>query len=147
MEFGEPGLPAIQNLIQFLDAGGAQESVRSAEVSERVFEALRVRLSSVLGAGGYATLLARTLALTRAGFPWLAGVAADKSGSLAGRFGTAVQELSPEEAARGFAELLTRFGTLLVIFIGTDITNRLLWDAWQDLDSGDRNEIIVGERK
>ncbi len=145
-ESGEPGMPAVQNLTRFLDAGETQGNERRTvmEVAERVFEVLRVRLSLMLGAGGFATLLARTLALARTEFPWLAGVAADKNGSLTGRLGVAVQEQSPPEAVRGVAELLTRFATLLATFIGADLTNQLLEAVWQDLESGGGNESSTG---
>lgn len=140
-ESGEAVVPVAQELIGLLYANETQRSQQEiTEIAERVFEALRVRLSSVLGAGGYSTLLTRSLALTRTEFSWLADVTTDKNGSLIGRLGVTAPEQDPAEAAHGFAALLTTFAALLTTFIGADLTNRLLQVAWQDLQEGDKNE-------
>ncbi|MBC7807382.1 MAG: hypothetical protein H7145_14680 [Akkermansiaceae bacterium] len=133
---GGSDVPAAQNLIRLLYADETQETDQEVtNGAERVFEALRVRLSAVLGTGGYATLLARALALTRAEFSWMADITVDKNGSLAGRVAVAAQEQAAVEVVRSFTGLLSRFAALLVTFIGADLTNRLLDAVWQDLET------------
>lgn len=146
-ESGGMQTPVTQSLIRLLQVDETSENARRGiEPSERVFEALRSRLSSVLGAGGYATLLARSLALARVTHPVLAGVTPDRTGSLVGRFTATTADATPEEAVCGFAETLTRFVVLLTTFIGADLTNRLLEAVLQGIE-GDTPETTRGESK
>ncbi len=140
-ESGDTKVPVAQKLILLLSPDEAPQYSRDITlVAERVFEALRLRLSSVLGVAGYSTLLARSFVLTRDAYPWLAQIGADKTGSLLGRLEATMQEQDFAEAARGVAAVLTRFTTLLITFIGADLTNRLLETVWQDLETGNADE-------
>ncbi|MBC8138584.1 MAG: hypothetical protein H8F28_22115 [Fibrella sp.] len=146
-ESGESELPVAQNLIRLLHIDETSENSSDAsQTAERVFEAMRVRLSTVLGAGGYSTLLARSLALTRPKFPWLVDVVSDKHGSLVGRLGVVSQTAPPSEIVRGFTALFTRFGALMTTFVGADLTNRLLESVWQDLEENTTDLVTRGEK-
>ncbi len=137
-EPGEDAFPVVQDLIRLLR--DAETPADVAFNAERVFESLRRHLSSVLGTSGYATLLARSLALTRNEHPGLAGLTTDKNGSLQGQFTELSEGRDPADAARGFAALLRRFAMLLTTFIGEDLTNRLLEAVWQNLENNtDKN--------
>ena len=130
-----------QKLIRLLDPDETPlDSLDTVRIAERVFEAMRVRLSLVLGNAGYSTLLARAIELARPAFPWIAEVSPDRTGSLSGRLKAAVHEKDPAEAARAFAAVVARFTGLLTTFIGMDLTNRLLESVWQEWEAGNADE-------
>ena len=105
----------------------------------RVFEALRVSLSTVLGGSGYAMLLSRSLVLSRREYPWLGAITADRNGSLVERLGAADGQ-TPAQLADGFAGLLTRFASLLSVFIGADLCDVLLGTVWHNLQNNGASE-------
>ena len=129
IEAGEPDAPVTQNLIRLPVPGDARDATQAAE---RVFEAMRIRLSSVLGAGGYSTLLARSLTLSRPAFPWLAGFVPDRLGSVAGRIEAISLEQPPFDVTSGLVSVLTHFTELLKTFIGKDLSDRLLTTVLMD---------------
>lgn len=134
MESGETAVPAVQNIARLLYQNAPTPHDQAvSQAAERVFEAVRSQLSVVLGASGYATLLARALSLARAEFAWLSILSVDKNGSLTGVLGAASPEKDNMDTGRGFGEVLLRFAGLLETFIGDDLTNRLLETVWQDL--------------
>ncbi len=136
-EAGEPEATVAQNLIRLLGTEDASDNAHDAtQAAERVFEAMRIRLSLVLGAGGFSTLLARSLTLSRPAFPWLTQIVPDKFGSVAGRLEAVSREQIASEVTSGFASVLTRFTDLLTTFIGADLTDRLLTAVFNDLEDG-----------
>ncbi len=136
-ESGDANAPALQSLTHLLTMNDTPENTLS--VSERVFEALRVRLSSLLGASGYAALLARSIAVTRRDHSVLASVTADRNGSLVGRFDT-LAESNRAAMTDAFATVLTQFVALLDVFIGAGLSERLISAVWQDLQSNVSND-------
>lgn len=135
-ESGESETPAAQNIASILHASGNTENITEAtDVAARVFEALRIRLSSVLGNGGYSTLLKRALRLTHPDFPWLGGAIADSGGGPPTGRVPVESGTSAVETVRGYSALLARLTGLLGTFVGEELTNRLLVAVWQDLKS------------
>ncbi|MBC8142365.1 MAG: hypothetical protein H7Y38_13095 [Armatimonadetes bacterium] len=134
----------MQRITALLDAPGTGKT--TPQIAEAVFEAMRVRLSAVMGGSGYATLLRRCFVLACRDFPWLAEIKPDVNGSLLGRLDDPTPGLHRDESARGFAAVLTQFATLLSTFIGQDLGDRLLGTVWLDLQdnteqSGEGNTI------
>ena len=123
---GDANISALHNLSRFL------HTHLTPETAERVFEALRIRLSAILGANGYAMLLTRCITLSRRNFPALATVTPDATGSVTGRLAA---------TADAYAAILTQFATLLVAFIGADLCDNLLQAVWQDIQNNSAADI------
>lgn len=131
-----------QNLAQLLlthEAGGDQDLETLAAATERACDTLRLHLARLMGLDGFTLLLIRALTFARTEFPWLEGIRAEKDGSLKGLHAVA-GEREPAEAAAGFASVLSHFLGLLVVFIGEDLTLRLLQGAWPDIDLVGKNQ-------
>lgn len=99
-------------------------------------EALRPRITHLVGREGFRALLSRALALARSGFPWLTAVQVDAAGSLTGLKGV----LSEQEAAEGesgCAAVLAHLLGLLTAFIGAELTRQLVSSAWPELSLDD----------
>ena len=106
-----------------------------------VIEKLRPRLATLMGNIGFRALLARTLALANADFPWLRAVHVKTEGSLAGLDELGAQ-VDPDDISKGCAVLLAEMLGLLVAFIGEDLTLRLVRDVWPNLPV---NKLDVGK--
>lgn len=135
-ESGDSPTPALKRLTYLLSSSDTEESRLVA--TERVFESLRVRLSTIMGASGYATLLARSITLTRREHPSLSAVSPDAYGSLIGRVG-AITEQNAIAVTDAFVAVLARFDALLQLFIGTGLSEQLLMTVWQDLQDNEPN--------
>jgi len=97
----------------------------------------RQEYAALLGQAGFQALLARALTLATAEFPWLAaGGVAERDGSLKGlRAAAEGRELA--QAGAGFVAVLGHILGLLVVFIGGDLTGRLVRQVWPEADLGD----------
>ena len=111
---------------RLLAASQTASDPRGREVA-RVFETLRVSLTSFAGADGFAALLRRALALAGAEAPSLHGVTLGPAGGLEGLDAVAI------EAA---AELVAQLLGLLVTFVGERLTLLLVRDALADASPG-----------
>lgn len=90
----------------------------------RVCDKLRSPLTTLVGVGGFRSLLARALTLAKKGSPLLGAWEVKSDGSLQGLNG---------EAAQSDAVLIAQLIGLLITFIGESLTLRLLHDVWPDL--------------
>jgi hypothetical protein len=106
----------------------------------RVCEKLRRPLSNLAGATGFHALLSRALTLARAHDPRLGETRVRLDGSLEG-FNEPPQT---EDGLEGVA-LIAQLLELLHVFIGEDLTMRLLTDVWPDLPP--INAEVDGERE
>ena len=111
-----------------LEAAEGEDRESPLDAAERVSDKMRMHLSKRIGPDGFRTLLARALALTKAQFPSLRAVRVEENGSLIGLRGAA-------ETSEGAAATLGRLLELLVIFIGEDLTLRMLGAVWPELDA------------
>lgn len=97
-----------------------------------LWTSLADKLTPIIGAGGFDTLLARSLQLALPAYPWLPqqhtlATRLDFTvlrGALAGR--------DPAEAAAATTLLLTTFIDTLTLLIGASLTHGILLDAWGD---------------
>jgi len=109
---------------------------------------LRPHLATLMGNGGFRALLSRSLALGSLEIAWLSAVHVQADGSLEG-----LEELYGEVEANEFLEgrvvLLAQMLGLLVVFIGEDLTLRLVREVWpkvpfnelsSELNSGNRGK-------
>jgi hypothetical protein len=111
-----------------------------------VCEKLRPQLATLMGNAGFRALLARALALASKEVAWLHGVTVNADGSLEG-LEELHGQLDPQEFYEGKVVLLARLLGLLEVFIGANLTLRLVREAWPnvplgnlDSDNGGKNE-------
>lgn len=114
------------------ETNGNKSSETKIPVACLASEKLRPHLATLLGRVGFSTLLARTIALSVASFPWLRAVHVKADGSLEG-FEELGAQVDPDEFVEGCVVLLSHLLGLLVAFIGEDLTLRLVRDAWPEL--------------
>jgi hypothetical protein len=112
-----------QRLLAF-EAVEAETANAEALAVSRVCDKLRRSLTTLAGAAGFRSLLARALALATKESPPLAACEVNPDGSLQGLNG---------EAAQSGAVLIAQLIRLMVTFIGESLTLRLLHDVWPDL--------------
>lgn len=98
----------------------------------RVSEKLRGPLSTLAGATGFRTLLARALTLAKAyapGTPGISAIQVKQDGSLEG-----LSQLPDDrEPAEAGVLLIAQLLELLGLFIGETLVLRLAWDVWPNL--------------
>jgi hypothetical protein len=127
----------IQPTFARLTAKGAQpEQVAEAAVS--AWRDIDAALSPVVGKRGVAALYARSLHLTCASHPCLAGVQ-DSALSIVefDSLHAALSRQTASNAAAASAALLQTFTELLTKLIGASLTERLLRPVWHNPSSGD----------
>jgi hypothetical protein len=106
-------------------------------LGSRVGEKLRRRLGRLIGIAGFRTLHARALTLAKAQVPVLGTVQIKLDGSLGG-----LSDLGNEEqAVEANVVLIAQLLTLLINFIGDDITLSLVHDAWPDFSVSDQRTL------
>jgi len=137
--------PAMQGLArQIVAIEAARVQAAGTEIDEgvQVFEKLQVPLSRLAGPAGFASLLARAVAIAKAEVPALRVVQVRPDGSLAG-----FDEIEHDPVAgtleMGRVTLLAHLLGLLATFIGEGVTRRLALDAWPSLSidsSGSKRE-------
>ncbi len=123
------------------EAAGRAEPAALAEAADRADARLRGRLVDLIGAIGYAALIARAVRLARAEVPVLERVTGDM-GAEGGLWG--VRELTedarisgdPAEAEAALTAILAHVIGLLIMFIGEDLALRLVREAWPELAHG-----------
>lgn len=103
-----------------------------------LWERLAIELSAIIGDGGFSTLYARSLHVTRAAHPWL------EEGDDPRREKLAASLEAQELARAGLASiaLLTTFTDTLIQLIGESLTTAILRSAWgQDTADNAAKEI------
>ena len=136
-----------------------QEGELLIETAERILDKLRGHLSRKIGAEGFRTLLARSLTLTKAQYPYLSEVKVAADGSLSGlreaaesvKAADAAQEGEAQSvSAEGTAALVAQLLELLITFIGEELTRRIVSTIWLDFIWGNDligNNATNGEKK
>ena len=130
--------PTTRELAQRLLAyEGAETSPSMADMHTvcRVCDKLRRPLTTLAGAAGFRSLLARALTLAKQESPVLGAWEVKSDGSLQGLNG---------EAAQSGAVLIAHLLGLMITFIGESLTLRLLHDVWLDLS---RSENKLGRKE
>ena len=105
----------------------------NASTAFRVCEKLRGPLGKIMGVGGFHSLLARAVRLSGAEAPWLRAVQIAADGSLED-LNRLEAEQDGRAGAAGEAVLVAELLGLLVTFIGSDLTLRLLHEIWPKME-------------
>ena len=115
--------------------GDGPDTTRTA--AERSCQKLCVRLASLVTAAGCQSLLARAIHLAAAEAPFLRGV---RAGVVPGACLEGVQEsirgVTPEQTQAGLVAVVAHLIGLLALFVGDDVTERLVRDVWPDAPLG-----------
>jgi len=142
--------PQIRNIARRLIAyeSRAYKSAETRTLADfSACEKLRPHLAMLMGKGGFRALLSRSLAVANAEVLWLRAVHVRADGSLEG-LDELHRQLKPEELFEGGVVLLAQLLTLLVAFIGVNLTVGVLRDIWpavpiSDLDFTNRQNERV----
>ena len=119
-----------QRLLAY-EAAALNSSEHDTPAVFRVSAKLRIPLSTLAGATGFRTLLARALTLAKTHAPGASDISAIQvkpDGSLDG-----LSELHHSEATETGVLLIAQLLGLLVLFIGENLVLRLVLDVWPDL--------------
>jgi len=119
------------------EVGGQQGAGPLAAATERVFARLRRRLVVVVGTAGYAALAERSLQLAQERVPALgdAALTVGADGTLTGGCEFAMAVDAPA-ATDGLTAIVASLIGLLITFIGEDLTDGLVQQAWPELAPG-----------
>ena len=141
--------PQMRNFASRLiacETAGKQSSGTKAPAGFRVCEKLRPQLATFMGSAGFHALLARALAVANAENSGLRSLHLKADGSL-GSSGEPAAPADPEKVAEAGMILVAQLLSLLVAFIGEDLTLRMVREVWpelplnaSDLIKGDENE-------
>ena len=107
------------------------------DLAEQVVRKLSPRVAALVTAAGYRALLSRALHLTRDQFPVLDGVQIGTSGAYINGPRTAGGGAIDE----GLVALIGTLIALLATFVGDDLTDNLIRDAWPDAP---RRRVALG---
>lgn len=157
-EAAESQAPASPTRTLMGQADVAEDSAPLIEAAERVSDKLRVHLSKRICQEGFRVLLARALSLTTSVFPHLSAVRVGADGALVGlrgaldrgsqeardngtRINGTRDHRTQEDAAEAATALLAQFLGLLIVFIGEDLTLRMLDAVWPGLASRDASGL------
>ena len=99
-------------------------------------ERLRPHLAILIGRVGFSTLLARSLAFSITGFPWLRTVNVKNDGSFEG-FDILAAQVDSDKLVEGCVDILANLLGLLEAIIGEDLTLGLVRDVWPELSPND----------
>ncbi|HEY8741936.1 MAG TPA: hypothetical protein VIU62_02480 [Chloroflexota bacterium] len=118
------------------ESGGRVDALALALATERADERLRRQMTAVVGQAGYTALVSRALYLAQQDFPALQGVLVDAqaAGGLQGLREVAGASAGDLDGIRaGLSAILAQLFSLLVLFLGEELTLRLAYVVWPDL--------------
>lgn len=131
--------PAARELAAELLRQGSQEdpdSIELAMTAHHIFGRLEHRLSILFGRTGYSALLGRSLHLARLDSHMLDQLTVDRDmeGGIRGFRELGASHLDdPEGTEKALTSALANFIWLLVVFIGAELSVRLIVELWPDL--------------
>lgn len=120
------------------EAKGNKSSEPNIPGAFQVCEKLRPPLATLMGKAGFQAVLSRALAVSSGEAPWLGAVRVTADGSLEGWDKPEVKVAPKEEAESGLL-LVTQLLGLLVVFIGENLTLRLVREVWPNLSLEELN--------
>jgi hypothetical protein len=123
---------AFQRLLaREVGTGGDPRVIAAA--ARRLCERFARQVSPLIGAAGVAAIWARSLHLTERQFPSLAPLrSSGQNDEPFTHLQVSLENQEPMVATRAAVGLLTTAGDLLALFIGENLTTRLLREAWPD---------------
>lgn len=146
MSRATPEMRRFARCLIVCETTGNNPAATTAPTAFPVPEKLRQPLTVLMGGGGFQALLARALALATAEVRWLRTLQVKSDGTLEGVEALHAR-IDPAEFREGRVELLAQLLGLLVAFIGSNLTLRLVGEIWPqvlrndlELDNGGKNE-------
>ena len=123
---------------QLIKSLTAQHTENVADDAVDLWEQMAAQIVSIVGEGGFNSLYARSVFLTRTTFPWLAaGALSPQADERFAGLKTSLEGQTPAEASAANSLLLLTFTDILAALIGEQLTTRILRSAWGD-DASDR---------
>jgi len=121
-----------------LDASRGHPGVEGAlAAANAVLERLRSVMTPLIGERGYAALIARSLALAQPGGGSLVAAPPAAGGTVAlASAAPGAQQPDPAQVREAAVAVVGSFISLLLTFIGEELTRRALQRGWPDLDFG-----------
>lgn len=111
-------------------------------MTHQLWEQLAHELALIIGDGGFRSLYARSVHLTRADFPWLVNEqSAPTTDFLFTRLLTSLEQQSVTEARAASVRLLITFVDILALLIGESMADNILNSAWNDAALDREKEI------
>jgi hypothetical protein len=123
-------IQVVARRVLTIEAASQRANDARGHEAVRVCEKLRISLTRLAGADGFASLLRRSLTLARAEVPSLSNIALNPDCSMEGLETLAAQD--PQGAVDAGAAIIGHLLELLVTFIGESLTLRLLRESWPE---------------
>jgi hypothetical protein len=127
-----PQLRKAAELLLTYEAWANLEQATKRTAAFLVCERLRPPLSTLMGSAGFRALLLRALTLVSAETSWTGVVKVKVDGSLEG-WNVLESRVTRKEFAEVSVSLIARLFSLLVAFIGEELTFRQLREIWPDV--------------
>ena len=109
------------------------DAVQVSDAMVATLHAIHAALAPIIGSGGVAALYRRSLFLTAASHPWLAGLHEDVQATFdPAALKALMARQSGAEARAGGHALLQTIYQVLASLIGASLTERLLRSVWTD---------------
>jgi hypothetical protein len=116
---------------QIINSLTAQHTEKVADAAFDLWEQVATQIISIVGEGGFNTLYARSVFLTRSKFPWLAaGPLPPQADQRFAGLKLSLEGQSPEQASAANSLLLITFTDILASLIGEQLTTHILRLAW-----------------
>lgn len=128
------------------ETAGNQSSETKAPAGFRVCEKLRPQLATFMGSAGFHALLARALAVANAENSGLRSLHLKADGSLGG-FGEPAAPADAVKISEDGMILVAQLLSLLVAFIGEDLTLRMVREVWHKVPPNDLNLAKGGKNE
>jgi hypothetical protein len=120
---------------QIIDGLMAQHP-EGADAEIVLWEKLATKVISIVGAGGFDALYARSVFLTQSRFPWLAS--SPQAGHRFASLKTSLAAQTPAQASEANRLLLVTFTDIMASLIGETLTTGILRSAWGNV-AADKN--------
>lgn len=118
---------------QIITSVTAHHTKNVADVAVRLWEQMATQIISIVGEGGFNSLYARSVFLTRTEFPWLAvGALPPQPDERFAGLKNSLEGQTPAQASAASCLLLLSFTDILAALIGEQLTTRILRSAWGD---------------
>jgi len=109
----------------------AQPTEKVADAAIDLWEPMATQIISIIGAGGFNSLYARSFFLTQSTFPWLAaGSLSPQTSHPFAELKISLERQTPVQASEANSLLLVTFTDILASLIGEDLTTSILRSAW-----------------
>lgn len=135
---------------QLINSLIAQRNGKNADGAIGLWEQMADQITSIVGAGGFNSLYARSVFLARSNFPWLAsGALPPQSGERFAGLKTSLEKQTPAQAGEANILLLITFTDILSSIIGEELTISILRSAWNTdaADEAGDERLLAGHTK